>query len=121
MIKLLLADDNPLVRNGIKQLLAETPDMVVAGEVGDGGQVLDAARSRDLDVILLDISMPGMGGIEALRKVKRERPEIPVLVVSMHPEVQYASRTLRAGASGYVSKENVQRQLVPAIREVLKG
>lgn len=120
MIKLLLADDNPLVRNGIKEVLAETSDMVAAGEVDDGAQVLDAVRSSDFDVILLDLAMPRIGGIQALRKVKRERPEIPVLVVSTNPEGQYASRTLKAGASRYVSKENVPNELVPAIREILK-
>jgi len=121
MKKVLVADDHAVVREGIKQIIAETADMVVAGEAADGWEVLEKARGGDYDVVVLDISMPGKGGIEILKELKRERPGVPVLILSMHPEEQYALRAIRAGASGYVTKESAPDELVAAIRKVLRG
>jgi len=121
MKKVLVADDHAVVREGIKQIIAETADMVVAGEAADGWEVLEKARGGDYDVVVLDISMPGKDGIEILKELKRERPGVPVLILSMHPEEQYALRAIRAGASGYVTKESAPDELVAAIRKVLRG
>jgi len=121
MKKVLVADDHAVVREGIRRIIAETSDMVVAGEAADGWEVLEKARGGDYDVVVLDISMPGKGGIEILKELKRERPGVPVLILSMHPEEQYALRAIRAGASGYVTKESAPDELVAAIRKVLRG
>ena len=101
MIKILIADDHAIVREGLKQIVADTSDMVVAGEAVNGREVLDQVRKKDWDLILLDISMPGRGGIDTLKELKIEKPKLPVLVLSMYPEEQYAIRALKAGASGY--------------------
>jgi len=121
MIKILVADDHAIVREGLKQIVADTSDMVVAGEAFDGQQVLDQVRKEDLDLILLDISMPGRGGIDILKELKTEKPKLPVLVLSMYPEEQYAIRALKAGAAGYLTKESAPEELIEAIRKVSRG
>jgi len=119
--KVLVADDHAVVREGIKRIIAETADIVVAGEAVNGWEVLEKARGGDYDAIVLDISMPGKNGMEVLKELKRERPAVPVLILSMHPEKQYALRALRAGASGYVTKESAPDELIAALEKVLRG
>ena len=121
MIKILIADDHTIVREGLKQIVAETPDMVVADEAGNGNEVLSKVLKNDYDVVVLDITMPGMHGVDILKQLKNQRPKLPVLVLSMHPEEQYAVRALRAGASGYLTKESASYKLITAIRKVSKG
>ncbi|MBI4457249.1 MAG: response regulator transcription factor [Acidobacteria bacterium] len=121
MIKILVADDHAVVREGLKQIVSETKDLVVAGEASNGQEVLDRVRSSHWDVVLLDIAMPGRGGLDVLRELRSERPKLPILVLTMHPEDQYAVRVLKAGAAGYLTKESAPQQLVEAIRKVVKG
>ena len=120
-IRILIADDHAIVRAGLKQFIANEPDMVVAGEAADGAETLAFVRDSPCDVVLLDLSMPGKNGIDTLRQLKRTRPELPVLILSAHSEQQYAVSLLRAGASGYVNKESAADQLVSAIRTAIKG
>lgn len=121
MIKVLIADDHAIVRSGLKQILAETPDIIVAGEAADARQALDQVQAEDFDALVLDITMPGRGGLDILKDLKRLKPKLPVLVLSMHAEEQYATRTLRAGAAGYLNKESAPEELVKAIRKVCSG
>jgi two-component system invasion response regulator UvrY len=121
MIKILIADDHAIVREGLKQIVAETDDMVVADEAGSGQEVLDKIGVKKFDVIVLDMSMPGMGGFEILRRIKRERPKLPVLVLTIHPEEQYAVRVLKNGAAGYLNKESAPEELISALRRVSSG
>lgn len=121
MIKVLIADDHAIVRHGVKQLIAETPGMTVAGEAETGLEALHLIRSSKPDVVLMDISMPGKNGIETLKQIRSERPGLPVLILSMYPEDQYAMRLLKAGAAGYLTKESAPEQLVTALRTVAQG
>jgi len=121
MIRILIVDDHVMFREGLKQILAKHRDMNIVGEVGNGIDALQSVRSDDYDVIVLDISMPGQSGWDILNEIKREKPGLPVLILSMHPEDQYAIRMLKAGASGYVSKESVPEELILAIRKVASG
>jgi len=121
MIKILIADDHAIVRRGLKQILEETSDLIVAGEASSGQEVLDMIRKEEFDMLVLDISMPGRGGLDVLKEVKSENPELPVLVLSMHPEEQYAVRVLKAGAAGYVTKESAPDELITAIRKVSRS
>jgi len=121
MKKVLVADDHAVVREGIKRIIAETADMVVAGEAVNGWEVLEKARGGDYDVVVLDISMPGKNGMEILKELKRERPGVPVLILSMHPEDQYALRAFRAGASGFLTKGSAPDELIAALEKVLRG
>ena len=121
MINILIADDHTIVRKGLKQILAETQDMVVAGEASNGFEVMEKVRNNHYDVLLLDISMPGKSGLDILKELKAEKPKLPVLVLSMYPEEQYAVRVLRAGASGYLTKESAPDELVVALRKVAQG
>lgn len=121
MIRILIADDHAIVRAGLKQILADIPDMMVSGEAGTGQEVLDSLLAGAWDVLLLDISMPGRNGLEVLKLVRQQTPSLPVLILSIYPEDQYAVRMLRAGASGYLTKESAPDQLVAAIRKVAQG
>ena len=121
MIKILIADDHRIVREGLKQILAETPDMIVADEANNAQDVLKKVWDNDYDVLLLDISMPGRSGLDILKQLKNERPKLSVLVLSMYSEEQYAIRALRAGASGYMTKESAPDELIEAIRKVSTG
>jgi two-component system invasion response regulator UvrY len=121
MIRILIADDHSIVRQGLKQIVSESPGMVVAGEAANGQEVLDLVRKRDFDVAIVDISMPGRGGLEILKDLKAEKPAMKVMVLSMHSEEQYAIRSLRDGASAYLTKASAPDELVEAIRAVAKG
>lgn len=121
MIRILIADDHAIVRQGLKQIVADTPDLVVTGEAERGREVLEKVSKDDYDVVLLDITMPDKTGLEVLEELKRIKPNLPVLILSMHPEDQYAIRAIRAGASGYVTKAGVPDELVTAIRKVSVG
>ena len=121
MIKILVADDHPIVRQGLKQILSEYPDMTVADEAGTGKDVLVKVGKKDFDIVLLDISMPGRNGLDILKELKAKKPKLPVLVLSIYPEDQYAVRVLKLGAAGYLTKESVPEELVAAIRKVARG
>ncbi len=121
MIKILVADDHTIVREGLKQIVGEVGDMMVADEAGNGQEALQKIREGNFDVVLLDISMPGRSGLEVLKDIRAERPKLPVLILSMHSEEQYAVRTLRAGASGYLTKASAPDELIGAIRKVSRG
>ncbi|HEX4984659.1 MAG TPA: response regulator transcription factor [Burkholderiales bacterium] len=121
MIRVLLADDHQLVRDGLRQLLNAAQGIEVAAEAASGDEVLAALRHAPFDLALLDMSMPGLSGINLIKRVKLERPALPVLVLSMHGERQYAARALKAGASGYLTKDSATDQLVSAIRKIAGG
>lgn len=121
MIKILIADDHPIVRAGLKQMLADAEDIEVTAEASDGHELLRRIRSEDVDVLLLDLTMPGLNGLDALKQIKVEKPDLPVLVLSMHPEDQYGIRILKAGAAGYLMKSAAPDQLLGAIRKVHHG
>ena len=119
--RVLLADDHAIIRDGIKQILANTDDLVVAGEAANGLEVMQQVREKDWAVLVLDISMPGRSGLELIHMLKDEKPQLPILVFSMHHEAQYAVRALQAGAQGYLTKESDGELLVAAIRRVASG
>lgn len=121
MIRTVIADDHPIVRAGLKQILSDASDIEVAAEAGDGHELLKLIRKARVDVVLLDITMPGFMGLDALKQIKVEKPDLPILVLSMHPEDQYGIRVLKAGASGYLMKSTAPDQLVGAIRKVSRG
>lgn len=120
-IEVLVADDHAIIRDGLRKILADTEDMVVAGEACNGSATLDKVRERDWGLVVLDMSMPGRNGVDLIKLLKAERPKLPILVFSMHQEEQYAVRTIRAGASGYLSKEGDSDMLLPAMRKVAGG
>lgn len=121
MIKVLIADDHPVVRSGTKQFLEKTSDIVVTGEASNGEEALDKIEKESFDVLLLDISMPGSSGMDVLRQIKKINPDIQVLILTMHPERQYAVRALKMGAAGYLTKESPSEELVTAIRTIATG
>jgi two-component system invasion response regulator UvrY len=121
MIKTIIADDHTIVREGLKQILNETNDVSVSGEAKNGGELLEELRRQKFDVVVLDISMPGINGLDALKQIKIINPDLPVLVLSMHPEEQYAIRVLKAGAAGYLTKESASEELLNAIRKIASG
>lgn len=121
MTRILVADDHPLVRKGLREILSEALDDVEIGEAADCVQTMRQVRASPWDVVLLDISMPGPGGLEVLKDVKREYPKLPVLILSSHAEDQYAIRLLKAGAAGFLSKESATEDLVSAVVRVLRG
>jgi DNA-binding NarL/FixJ family response regulator len=121
MIRVLLADDHNLVREGLKGILAAAEDLRVAGEAASGDEALALVRANDYDLALVDMSMPGVSGIELIRRLRLEKPSLRILVLSMHGEQQYAARALKAGASGYLTKDSASEQLVGAIRKVAAG
>jgi DNA-binding NarL/FixJ family response regulator len=121
MIRVVIADDHTILREGLRQLLGAEADIEVVAEAADGHEVLARVRSLDFDLLLLDMSMPGKSGIDLIKQVKSEEPKLRVLVLSMHEEIQYAVRAIKAGASGYVTKDSAGTQLVTAIRRVAAG
>lgn len=121
MINILIADDHTILRDGLKQILSECPDMRVGGEADNGFDVLAKVREQNWDVLVLDMAMPGKSGIDLLKQVKVEKPKLPVLVLSMQKENMYAVRSLKAGASGYLCKDSASADLVKAIRKVATG
>jgi two-component system, NarL family, invasion response regulator UvrY len=118
---IIIADDHEIVRAGLKQIIADDPDLSVEGEAADGQELLEKLRKKKYDLVLLDMKMPGRSGLEILKQLKLEHPALPVLVLSMHSEEQYAVRTIRAGASGYITKETAPDKLLDAIRRVCGG
>jgi DNA-binding NarL/FixJ family response regulator len=120
-IRVFIADDHAIVREGLKQILAEQRDIVVCGEAETGLDAVKLFRKSRCNVVLLDISLPDRNGIEVLKQIKSDKPELAVLMLSMHREDQYAIRSLKAGASGYLNKQSAPRELVGAIRQVADG
>jgi len=121
MINILIADDHSIVRKGLKQILAEEFSDANIAEVGNGSELVRKAREKKWDIVISDLSMPGRSGLEALKQLKEEFAKLPVLILSMHPEDQYAIRVLKAGASGYLSKDSASEELVNAVRMILGG
>jgi len=121
MIKVLIVDDHPVVRKGLREIVNEAFHVAVADEVSDGQEVLERVSKNNYDVVLLDISMPGRSGLDVLKELKGQKPKLPVLVLSIHPEEQYAVRVLKAGASGYLTKESAQDELISAIQKISTG
>jgi len=121
VIKLLVVDDHAVVRAGIQHFLAEMPDMEVGGEAATAAEAMRLVRAQDWDIVVLDIGMPDRSGVDVLMQIKREKPQLPVLILSMHPENRYAVKILRSGASGYVQKEALATELVDAIRTISRG
>ena len=121
MIKILIADDHTIVREGMKQILSENPYIVVAAEANNGHEVLDKLNKHNYDLIVLDIALPGRSGLDILKDIKNQKPKLPVLVLSMYPEEQYAVRVLKAGASGYLTKESAPNELIKAIKQITQG
>ena len=121
MIKILIADDHPLIREGLKKTLREEHDVEVVCEARNGREVLDLIDKHDLNVIVMDLSMPGINGLEVLSELKKNKSRLPVLILSMHPEERFAIRAFRAGAAGYLTKESAPQELINAIRKVVTG
>ncbi len=121
MIRILTADDHPIVRAGLRELLSEFDDISIEDEVSNGEEVLNKILTKDYDVVLLDISMPYKNGLDILKQLKSKKPEIKILILTMHPEDEYALRALKSGASGYITKDSIPRELVSAIRKVAGG
>lgn len=121
MIRIIIVDDHAVVRRGLKQILDETLDLVVADEASSGFELLEKVKKNKFDVVLLDISMPGIDGLDTLKELRIIKPELPVLIFTVYPEDQYAVRVLKAGASGYINKETEPDKLIDAIRKVARG
>lgn len=121
MTRILIADDHTIMREGLKRILDGIDDIEVVGEAVDGHDTLAKLRQTELDVLLLDLSMPGRSGVDLIRQIKDEFPKLPILVLTMHEEEQYAVRAIRAGAKGYLTKESAGTQLVVALRKVASG
>ncbi|MBT0961710.1 response regulator [Denitromonas iodatirespirans] len=120
-IRVMIADDHAIVRQGLRQILSDIEDMEVAGEACNGVDALQLSRDGQWDVVLMDVSMPDRNGIDALKLIRKEQPKLPILILSMYPEEQYAIRALKAGAAGYLTKQSAPEQLVTAIRQVASG
>ena len=118
---ILVADDHTIIRDGLRKILEDTDDLRVVAEAAHGSEVMEFVRSLELDLVILDMSMPGRNGLDLLKAIKIEKPKLPVLIFSMHPEEQYAVRAIRSGASGYLSKESDSDLLIPALRRVIGG
>lgn len=121
MIRILMADDHAIVREGLKQIVAEEPDMKVTGEAANSDDVLSIIPKNSFDIAILDINMPGKSGLDLLKDLKIQFPKLPVLILSMYAEEQYGIRALKAGASGYLKKASVPEELVAAIRKIVSG
>ncbi|GGI17142.1 MAG TPA: response regulator transcription factor [Cellvibrio sp.] len=121
MIRIIIADDHAIIRDGLKQIISFVPEMQVVGEAGDGDEVLQKVRTCQFEVLLLDMSMPGRSGIALIQQLHALQPALPILILSMHQESQYAVQAMRAGASGYISKNTASSQLIEGIRAVAKG
>ncbi len=121
MVRVLIADDHKMFREGLKQILVEAPDIIVADEAGSGQEVLDKVYKNDFDLLLLDISMPGLSGLDVLKDLKANKSRLSILILSMYPEEQYALRVIKYGASGYITKSSASDELIQAIRKISKG
>ena len=120
-IRILIADDHSIVRDGLKRILAATPDLQVAGEAASGEAALALVKANDYDIAMLDMSMPGLSGIDLIKRLKLEKPKLRILVLSMHGEKQYAARALKAGASGYLNKDSASELLLGTLRKIAAG
>jgi two-component system, NarL family, invasion response regulator UvrY len=121
VIRLLIADDHAIVRDGLKRILAAVPDMQVVAEAATGDQALALVKEQHFDVLIVDMSMPGLSGMDLLKRLRIEKPKSRVLVLSMHGEQQYAARALKAGAAGYLNKDSAAELLVSAVRKIAAG
>jgi DNA-binding NarL/FixJ family response regulator len=121
VIKVLVADDHAIVRRGLRQILAETQDILVGGEAATASEVLRLVREQRFSAVILDISLPGASGLELLADLRKERPDVPVLILTVHSEDQYAVRAIRAGAAGFLTKESAPDKLIEAVRKVAGG
>ncbi len=121
MIDILIADDHTVVREGLKQIISGNADMNVLAEAGSGSEAIEKLRENAVSVVILDIAMPGKNGLDTMKDIKLEHPDLPVLILSMYPEEQYALRFFRAGAAGYLTKKSAPEELINAIRTVSKG
>jgi two-component system invasion response regulator UvrY len=121
VIRVLIADDHAILRRGLEEILVREFEGAVCGEAENAQQVLAQVQNHSWDLVILDLTMPGRSGLDVLRDLKRTRPKLPVLMLSMHPEDQYSKRVLKAGASGYMNKETAPKELIKAIRKVLAG
>ena len=121
MIRVLIADDHSIVRDGLKRILAATPDLQVAGEAASGDAALALVKANDYDIAMLDMSMPGLSGLDLIKRLKVEKPKLRILVLSMHGEKQYAARALKAGASGYLNKDSASQLLLGTLRKIAAG
>jgi two-component system invasion response regulator UvrY len=121
VIRVLIADDHSIVRDGLKRILAATTDLQVAGEAASGDEALALVKANDYDVVMLDMSMPGLAGIDLIKRLKLEKPKLRILVLSMHGESQYAARVLKSGAAGYLSKDSASEVLLGALRKIAAG
>ncbi len=121
MIRIVIADDHAIVRQGLRQIVGLEPSMTIVGEAQNGNEVLDLVRTASVDVLVLDVSMPGRNGLETLKEVKRLYPGTAVIVFSMHPKGQYAVRVLKAGAVAYISKDCAPEELITAIKKAYRG
>lgn len=121
MIEIMIADDHAIVRAGLKQWVSDTKDIIVKDEASNGEEAFKKALQNDYDVIVLDITMPGRNGLDIIKEVKNQKPKVKILVLTIHPEEQYAMRVLKAGASGYLTKESAPQELISAIRKVASG
>ena len=121
MLRILLADDHAVVRHGVKQILADAYAGATFGEAQNAHELLEMVGGKSWDIVVLDLNMPGGNGLEALKQIKLDHPQLPVLILSMYPEDQYAVRTIRAGAAGYLNKESAPEELVQAIHKILHG
>ena len=121
MIKVIVVDDHPVVRRGLKQIIEDEPDMKVAGEAKNAGECFSLVQKTDCTLVVLDITLPDRNGFDVLKQLKYEHPNLPILILSVHPEDQYGLRFIKAGASGYLMKEGAPEELVKAIRKVTAG
>jgi two-component system invasion response regulator UvrY len=121
MLRVLIADDHAITREGLKRILTDYPEPVNVGNAADAAQTLSMVRRNEWDLVLLDISLPDRSGLDVLKSIKKERPALPVLVLSMYPVDQYALRVLKAGGAGYLTKESAPEQLLAAVGKVSEG
>jgi DNA-binding NarL/FixJ family response regulator len=121
MIRILIADDHAMIRDGLRQIISFVPEMLVAGEAENGEQVLRLVRALEIDVLVLDMSMPGKSGIALIQQIKSTKPDLAILVLSMHQESQYAVQAIRAGAAGYITKNSPSGQLLDGIKKLATG
>jgi DNA-binding NarL/FixJ family response regulator len=121
MIKIVIADDHTIVREGLRRVVSDVDDIEVIGEATNGREVLEWVKKGAFDILLLDLSMPDHSGVDFIKRIKDESPKLPILVLTMHEEEQYAVRSVRAGASGYLTKESASKELITAIRRVASG
>jgi DNA-binding NarL/FixJ family response regulator len=121
VIRVLVCDDHSIVRDGLKRILGSAPDLQVTGEAASGDAALALVKAHDYDVVMLDMSMPGLSGLDLIKRLKAEKPRLRILVLSMHGESQYAARALKAGAAGYLNKDSAAEMLLGALRKIAAG